>query len=280
VQRIIAKLFSQIIESKLQDLAPASPEQMGFTKNYGTRDNTLVLNTIIDKYRHKGLYCAFVDFKAAFDTISRPRLIKKLNEELQIPSKLTNLIAEMHSNVRAYINGHPEPIYENIGVKQGDPLGPRLFNLYIHDLPHFLHYNIDDKKIRITQAVNLNGKIIRCLLYADDLVLFSTTPQGLQAQLDNLHAYCRKNDLNVNTTKTECMKFRTNQKKNTLAEPMLANEKLYFNNQELNYVDHFKYVGVMIGKDGEVQHHANMTRAKTTKAMYACMARCLKLGSN
>jgi len=81
---VIAKLFSQIIESKLQDLAPASPEQMGFTKNYGTRDNTLVLNTIIDKYRHKGLYCAFVDFKAAFDTISRPRLIKKLNEELNM----------------------------------------------------------------------------------------------------------------------------------------------------------------------------------------------------
>jgi hypothetical protein len=82
---VIAKLFAQLIESKLQDLAPQCPEQMGFTKNYGTRDNTFVLNTIIDKYRTKGLYCAFIDFKAAFDSISRTKLIKKLTLNLKNP---------------------------------------------------------------------------------------------------------------------------------------------------------------------------------------------------
>ena len=87
---------------------------MGFTRNYGARDNIFVLNTIIDKYRNKGLYCAFVDFKAAFDTINRQKLLTKLTTGLRMQPNVVNLIADMHSNVRAYIRGLAEPIRENI----------------------------------------------------------------------------------------------------------------------------------------------------------------------
>ena len=46
------------------------------------------------------------------------------------------------------------------------------------------------------------------LLYADDLALVATSLEGLQAQLDLLHAYAAKWKLTVNIDKTKAVVFR------------------------------------------------------------------------
>ena len=116
---------------------------------------------------------------------------------------------------------------------------------------------------------------IKCLLYADDLVLFSTSAQGLQHQLNNLYEYCTANDLKVNTDKTEWMKIKTYH-----LNQGIHTETLHYDNKIIKQVDNFKYVGIMTGSDGEASAHHKMTQSKATKAMYTCMARSLKLGAN
>ena len=48
-------------------------EQAGFRKNYSTLDHIYVLSSLIDLYKHKGkrIYCAFIDYKKAFDLVDR-----------------------------------------------------------------------------------------------------------------------------------------------------------------------------------------------------------------
>ena len=75
-----------------------------------------------------------------------------------------------------------ENIKLNVGVKQGDNLSPNLFKIYINDLPDIFN-NEDD-------PVELNNTPLSCLLYADDLILFSTTQKGLHNCLDKLSIYC------------------------------------------------------------------------------------------
>ncbi len=73
-----------------------------------------------------------------------------------------------------------------LGLKQGCPLSPTLFGMYI-----------DDFEECIAEAVaggdqmdlpSLAGLAVWVLSYADDMALAATSPAGLQAQLDVLAA--------------------------------------------------------------------------------------------
>ena len=51
--------------------------------------------------------------------------------------------------------------------------------------------------------VSLNTSTINCLMYADDVILLSETPAGLQNSLPHLQMYCTKWVLEVNIKKTK-----------------------------------------------------------------------------
>jgi hypothetical protein len=88
----------------------------------------------------------------------------------------------MYSNVSASVKHSSHSFHENVGVKQVDPLGPRLLNIYIDDMPDYLFTLSPEIDPQDLDGVYLNHALIRCLLYADDLVLCSCSPEGLQRQ--------------------------------------------------------------------------------------------------
>ena len=81
------------------------------------------------------------------------------------------------------------------GVRQGDPLSPTLFNIFINDL--FKEINTSH-----ADSVSLNNiDKISVLMFADDLILISTTREGLQKYLDTLDTYAKKWKLEINYKK-------------------------------------------------------------------------------
>ncbi len=71
------------------------------------------------------------------------------------------------------------------GVQQGCGLSPNTVNIYINELAVQFEQST-------APGLTLQDKNIKFLLYADDLVLLSSTPQGLQQHLDLLENYCQK----------------------------------------------------------------------------------------
>ena len=88
------------------------------------------------------------------------------------------------------------------GVRQGNPLSPLLFGLYIDRVEAFLA----ERAPAIGAQLGAE-RLLRVLLYADDLVLMSHDAAGLQTLLDVLHEFSCANGLRVNVAKTEVVVF-------------------------------------------------------------------------
>ena len=72
---------------------------------------------------------------------------------------------------------------------------------YLHS--RFIH----DTYLSTAHGMCINNEIIAHLLWADHLILFSDTFQGLQNQLDGLKELCSNNHMIVNELKTKVVVF-------------------------------------------------------------------------
>ena len=144
-----------MVEKKIFRSVGCPDFQLAYMRKHGTRDNLLVLNTIIDKYKSKGIYLVFVDFTAAFDSLDRARLIEKLRQKGTLDDSCLNLLSAMLTGVNASVKGAVLKWFnEGLGVKQGDPVGPRAFVTYIHDLPECMcPGNESDRKCYVGRMI-------------------------------------------------------------------------------------------------------------------------------
>jgi hypothetical protein len=92
----------------------------------------------------------------------------------------------IHDNIRVMhpIEGLLAQFSCGIGVKQGCPLSPLFFGLYLNGLEKHLDALDGDNPPQLVDIV------VKLLLYADDLALMSETPQGLQKQICALSEFC------------------------------------------------------------------------------------------
>jgi hypothetical protein len=136
------------------------------------------------KKLRKPLYACFVDLKKAFDSVWHTGLYLKLLRQ-NIRGKCFNIIESMYKQSTTCIkmnNYLTQSFKVAAGVKQGEMLSPTLFDLFTNDIPDCLSVDCD--------TPFLNSQDIRCLMYADDLILLS--PSGLQNAINNLSKYCTK----------------------------------------------------------------------------------------
>ena len=83
----------------------------------------------------------------------------------------------------------------NIGLKQGCPLSPTLFGIYIDKLEGCL------EEAGCAGTILAGIVIILLLLYADNIVLLARGPSNLDKQLRLLKDFCFTMGMNVNADK-------------------------------------------------------------------------------
>ncbi len=116
-------------------------------------------------------------------------------------------------------------------MKQGCPFNSLLFGLFIDGLEKRLNALEGD-------APPMLGHLaVRLLLYADDLVLMSHTPAGLQKQLDVLQTFCWECQcqLTVNVKKTKVVVFEACKS---------VCQAFQYEGETIEQLNFFKYVGV------------------------------------
>jgi hypothetical protein len=130
----VGKLFTSILYSRLNffanDLNIISENQTGFRKGYSTVDNIFVLHALIDLYFSFGkkLYCTFVDFNKAFDTVWRTGLWSKL-QNCKIKGKCFKIIYNMYNDIKSCVQYNGSQ-YEFLSMSYRCTTGRKLTSLF------------------------------------------------------------------------------------------------------------------------------------------------------
>ena len=109
------------------------------------------------------------------------------------------------------------------------------------------------------QQPYLLGEKISCLMYADDLILFSYTAKGLQTLIDKVVGFCNKWQLTINTIKTKIMvAYKTK---------IIDVWQIYGKNLEI--VKSFCYLGIVIDSIGNFTKAIDRLYIKANRAYFA-----------
>ena len=184
INPLFSKLFGSMLENRINKWEEEGDKRAkgktSFRPKHSTIDHGITLRHIIEKvwYKKEEAFCCLVDFKNAFDMVPRDKLWHRM-EELGVPIHLRETVHRIYEEVKVKIRmsvGISKSFRSDIKVKQGCPLSPTLFGLYIDKLEEWLNSQEGDGAL-------LGDFLIRLLLYADDPILIAKSALGLQEHL-------------------------------------------------------------------------------------------------
>ena len=244
----LGKLYLAIWAARLSThMEPRlSEEQGGFRRSRSTVDSIAALHDATLRRRKANLssYLLFVDFRKAFDTVWRDGLWTRL-WSMGVRGKAWRVIKAVYRDIRlsVLVDGeHTRLVPAEQGVRQGCPLSPILFYVFVDELVVMLKargcgvaFNSDDEIRRKLAA----------LMYADDVVLLAASKEELQTMIDVVFEFCNKWRIEVNTKKSQVMVVHPSEEHRARDQ----GASWTFGDTQLEVVDQYKYLGVSFSND-------------------------------
>lgn len=200
VSSVLHKLYALCLLQALhvclrrEEARAALRSTAGFLPGRGPLFNCFALQHMAHHQQHVAkapLYVVLVDVSGAYDSVDHNALHACLLDEFSLPLDLVAAIVGVYCQLQytvQYAGGCGTPFPVGVGVKQGCPLSPVLYAMYVSGLNAHLAAHCPDAGFACTvQHTGVNIVLrVRDLFYADDLVLVeaSSTPTTLQLSLD------------------------------------------------------------------------------------------------
>jgi hypothetical protein len=232
-------------------------EQNGFRQNRSCEDHIFAVTSIVRNRlaNKKPTFCAFIDLEKAFDWVNRDLLLYKLlsyNVDGKIYKSIQSLFKETSSCIELINNVRSDWFNVSSGVRQGDPISPTLFSIFINDLVNHMKVN--------GPTLNMGNVDLNMLLYADDMVLLADSEIDLQVLLTELHSWCNKWRLKVNEQKSKIVHFRGNRQKYT-------HFNFKYADVFLEKVSVYKYLGIILDENMNFNSCTNTLAGSAGRAL-------------
>lgn len=231
-----SKLLTKVLASRLMnaaiDYGLLAREQSGFVRREECVAQATCLLEACQRRLYDGeyTYLLFLDLKKAYDMVPHELLFAKL-KKLGFSDRFTRLLQKMYENtyIRVRIGSSlSERVKYSRGVRQGCPISPILFNLFIDDI------------LKDIEPVAVRGLRtgLRGLMYADDTVIVGETYDDVAAKLALVEQWIAKNGMEINANKCGLMHIKD------ASEASIPLEPLKYNGEYIPVVDRYVYLGV------------------------------------
>eukprot|EP01135_Chromosphaera_perkinsii_P012262 Nk52_evm1s2628 gene=Nk52_evmTU1s2628 len=210
-----------------------------------------------------------IDFKKAFDKVPHSAINHVLKSK-GIHGSCLKYIENLYSSSFVGVPGaEAEDFFRQMeGVRQGCPMSPIIFNLYI------------DTLLNEHDSVGFNDidTSIPGLQLADDSAILTSTQESLQTGFDKVNEWCSIWGMSMNPKKCGTMVVGGSEHDVNIPIPN-AHTPVHVNGEDVPIVDEYKYLGVNFHYTldwGEIIS-LNVTRGKDTMKLitYALKQKCL-----
>jgi hypothetical protein len=273
---VIPKLIGLAIGRRLSHWAVTnnviSEEQCGFMPGRATEDCVFsLLGTVKCRWEEgKPTYVAFIDLKAAYDTV-HPEALWRCLRHMGIPDSIVKVLADWSSRrmTQLEVNGERSaPFPMGMGIAQGDVLSPLLFNLLSESLTRYLKSVADKRETYL--GIRIGGTLITELRYADDSALLAESPEELGHAVQAFNQWCNAWGFTINTSKgkSEAMAFFPPGSPERTTSPKLNPLPLAPDSDPdtgtIKWVDEYRYLGLLVNRtlDLRVNHKVVLDRVR------------------
>ncbi|PIK45413.1 pol-like protein [Apostichopus japonicus] len=185
----------------------ASESQTCSVPGRSIHHNLLLCRDIIDYVKDSQTPCALIsiDQEKAFDKVNWD-FLHRILLKFKLGENFRKWIRILYNGItsRILINGHlSDDVRIKRGVRQGCPLSPSLYVLFIEPLARFINLS---KNIRGFTIPGAGGKVVKLLQYADDTTCIGTNGSDIRQFFHAFELFHKATGATINMNKTSRFK--------------------------------------------------------------------------
>ena len=237
--KILSKVLAKRVKEVLVDIIHY--DQVGYVQNRKIGEAVRLIDDILYKslFQSIGILVA-VDFEKAFDSISHRLLLRAL-ESFGFGKDFRSWVSILYNDVSSCVmnGGHSTGYFQvQRGVRQGDPLSAYLFTIAIELLAHYIRKDVT------VEGVSIGTRVIKQVLYADDMTLFLKNIDSLYRIKTIFNNFEKLSGLKINIEKTNFM---------WLGEEEVRSDLNMFGNR----VEYIRILGVYFSRNPRIKDDMN-----------------------
>ena len=250
LSHVFSYLFEHAILLKISDCLSSDDLQFGYKKMHSTNHAVYTVKRCIDYFVDHGshVYASFLDCTKGFDRVSHSGLFMKLMQR-GVHLIWIRILLYWYSNLTSVCKWRDSvsDIFAVIsGVRQGGVLSAHFWAIYMDELIQQLR--------KCGVGCHIINRFIASILYADDVCLLAPTRKAMQKLLDICFNFALSWCIMYNERKSKLMYFGKNSDTFTCAP-------IYLNGTELDFVQEWKYLGVLLKSDKQFSCSAKKSRS-------------------
>ena len=204
IYKLVAGHLASTLATLVETHSLSHPSQIGGMRNRRCSDHIWRLQALmerdrkLDQNRYPHSYHLYVDFNKAFNSVPRKALRRAL-EQYQIPSQLIDSIFFLYTSPHEFpdVNGFTHSSYVlDRGLRQGCPMSPILFNLYLN----LVLFSLPKAQDQGPRPENLE-----VFSFIDDILFRLHSRRDVISVFKYFDTTARHLGLDMNVTKTELL---------------------------------------------------------------------------